>query len=376
MSTPKPEESGEAESIRNLISAEVARRLSALQSTLGKGELPSEEDVGAIERLSRITALLPNRDNQRRRRLDALLLFVAVVILVFSLFVRLRSTAVDLDVRATGVTLTLDRNHFDLLIPGEAGEILSLAQVRISGADEVLPSSSDQGATLELRQIVSSKESPANRSSTDLAVRLQEIAIPRDIPFTLAVNLAYGAYSRGLVLHASGAKPASAQFGEVIAIGPRAPQIRYAIRPVRVSGKDLEMELFPVNTERALTVLREVHVSAITFESSGHSSILGGVAVVKSRPEASIKIQPSDSLLIRSAIPMVVRELAFAKGELKVTLSAASADTIQVGEGLLRDLRPTVFDWVRFRWPTQLYGAMSAIAALWFALRKWWSSPK
>lgn len=180
-------------------------------------------------------------------------------------------------------------------------------------------------------------------------------------------------------MHASGAKPAAAQFGEVIAVGAaenHTGELRYAIRPVRVSGKDLVMELFPLNPERPLTVLRDVRVSEIAFESGGHSSILGGVAVVKSGAEGSVKVQPSDLVQIRSAIPMVVRELGLANGELKVTLSATSANAIEVGDDPPRDLRPTLFDWVRFRWPTQLYGAMSVAAALWFALRSWWSSGK
>jgi hypothetical protein len=215
--------------------------------------------------------------------------------------------------------------------------------------------------------------------AADLAVRLQEVAIPSDGLFKLRVNLAYAAQSRGVVLHAIGEKPATAQFGEIIAIGSsenNTAQIRYAIRPVRVSGKDLEMELFPFNREGPLTVLRDVHVSEITFEAEGHSSILGGNATVKSRAETRIPIQPGDTLKIQSAMPMLVRELAFTKGELRVTLSTPNANTILLGDDPPRDLRPTLFVWVRFRWPTQLYGALSALAALWFALRTWWKSPQ
>jgi hypothetical protein len=181
------------------------------------------------------------------------------------------------------------------------------------------------------------------------------------------------------MLHTTGEKPARAQFGEVIPIESdqnNNTQARFAIRPVRVSGKDLEMELIPSNNAAPLTILRDVHVSQISFGDDGRSSILGGSAVVKSRSENKISVQASDNLDIQSATPMLVRELKFAKGELEVTLTTPNANVISLGDDPPRDLRPTLFEWIRFRWPTQLYGALSALAALWFAARTWWKSPE
>jgi len=378
MSTPQQSVESEIESTRNLLSTELTRRLSALNGPLAKGDPPSEEDASAIERLSKLITFLPPRDNRRGRRIDLALLCSAAAIFLVSAFVRLPTTAVDLEVRATAVTLTLGGNRSDLLIPGESGQILALSQARISGASAVSPSEMGQGSAVELRQPVLAKQ-PSGIRKADLAVRLQEIAIPSDIPFTLGVGLAYAAQSRGLVLHATGQKPATAQFGEVIPVDNsenNTTQIRYAIRPVRVSGKDLEIELIPFNKEDSLTVLRDVHVSEITFGDEGHSSILGGNAVIKSRAESEIAIEPSDNLIIRSAMPMVVRELILAKEELKVTLTTPNANTILLGEDPPRDLRPTLFEWVQFRWPTQLYGTLSALVALWFAARTWWKTPE
>jgi hypothetical protein len=378
MSTSKKSEEREIEAVRDLLSADLARRLSALSAPLAKGEMPSEDDANAIERLSKLMTLLPLKKNRRSQQIDLVLLFAAVPVLLASAFIRLPSTAVDIEVRATGMTLALGGNHSDLLIPGESGEILALSQARISGADAVSPQSMGLASTVEIRQLVLDKQPPTIRKA-DLAVRLQEIAVPSDIPFKLGVSLAYAAQSRGLMLHMVGEKPARAQFGEVIPIESAEnnnTQIRYAIRPVRVSGKDLEMELIPINNADALTVLRDVHVSQITFGDDGHSSILGGSAVVKGRSENKITIQPSDNLNIQSAKPMLVRELKFEKGELRVTLTTPNANTISVGDDPPRDLRPTLFEWIRFRWPTQLYGALSALAALWFAARTWWKSPE
>jgi hypothetical protein len=178
-------------------------------------------------------------------------------------------------------------------------------------------------------------------------------------------------------LNASGQKSATAQFGEVIPIDTldnHDNKIRYALRPVRISGNDLEMQLFPFSNEGSLTVLRDVHVSRISFDDGGHSSILGGSVVIKSRAENKMAIHPSDDIVIRSAMPMLVRELVFEKSELKVTLATPHASSILIGDDPPRDLRPTLFEWVRFRWPTQLYGTLSALVALWFAARTWWKS--
>ena len=363
---------------RKLLSAELAKKTTHLNSLLTKNIPPTVEQANVIERLSKILSVLPPQDNRRSRRMDLLLLLIAVPILLALSFVRLSSTAVDLEVRTTGVTLTLGGNRSDLLVPGETGEILTLSQARISGASEVSPSALGQEGTVELRQLVLDKQSPGIRS-VDLAVRLQEIAIPSDIPFKLRIGLAYAAQSRGVVLNASGQKPATAQFGEVIPIDnseSHDAKIRYALRPVSISGNDLEMELFPFSKEGSLTLLRDVHVSEITFDDEGHSSVLGGSAVVKSRAETKMAIQPSDDILIQSAVPMLVRELVFEKGELKVTLASPHANTILLGNDPPRDLRPTLFEWVRFRWPTQLYGTLSALAALWFAARAWWKTPQ
>jgi hypothetical protein len=136
------------------------------------------------------------------------------------------------------------------------------------------------------------------------------------------------------------------------------------------------MELYPVQAGRPLTVFRDVQVSDISFESHGQSSILGGLAAVKSGAVPSLTIQPSDRLEIRSKHPMVVRELTLDKGVVRARLTAPDATTIRAGDDHPRDLMPTLFDWLRYRWSTQLWGVISALATLWFAIQRWWSPSK
>lgn len=377
MNNPNQGKTGRERTPLELLSEEMARKRTALVVKLRERMPPSSEDLDSLERLSKLKTILWADDNGRRKKLEIGFLCVTGLLLIGLMLVRIPSTAVDLDVRTTKVRLTLTDQRSATVIPGELGEILVLKQARVSGADEVLPPTVGESGSFELKQVVSPTETTTHRDSEDLAVRLQEIAIPSDSPLTIAVGVAYAADSRGLVLEASGSKPSTARFGEVIPLGKEADNartVRYAISPVRATGINLMLELFPANAERQLTVFRDMHVSEICFEDSGHSSILGGLAFIKSGGEAGVPLQPSDRLTIRSAGPMLVRELTLTKGELKATLSAPRVTTLQLGEDSRRNLMPTLFEWIRFRWPNQLYATLSALAALWLATRRWWES--
>lgn len=379
MSAPKQAKSDQEKMPLDLLSEEATRRLTALGRALHRGIPPSAEDLDALERISRLKTLFSAHDNGRRKKIEIAFLCGTALLLIGLMLVRVPSTAVDLDVRATKVRLTLTDQRSATVIPGELGEILVLKQARVSGADEVLPPTVGESGSFELKQFVSPTETASHPGSEDLAVRLQEIAIPSDSPLTIAVGVAYAADSRGLVFEASSPKPSTARFGEVIPLGKEtasAKTARYAISPVRATGKNLALELFPANAERELTVFRDMHVSEIGFEDSGHSSILGGSVFIKSGGEATVPLQPSDRLTIRSAGPMLVRELTLTKGELKATLSAPRVTKLQLGEDSPRNLMPTLFEWIRFRWPNQLYATLSALAALWLATRRWWESSK
>ena len=377
MSSPKEAESDREKLAQELLSEEIARKLTAMADALRKGVAPSAEDMEGIERLTKLKTLFPARDNGHRKKMEIGFLSVTALLLIGLTFVRVSSTAVDLDVRATKVRVTLNGQRAATLIPGELGEILALKQARISGADEVLPATVGDNSRFELKQFVPESKTASHQGSEDFTVRLQEISIPSDSPLSITVAVAYAADSRGLVFEAAGCKPSTARFGEVIPIGKAvhdAKKARYAISPVRATGKDLTLELFPADSERQLTVFRDMQVSEVSFEDAGHSSILGGSAFIKSGGEGSVPVQPSDRLTIRSSGPLVVRELVLTKGELKTTLSADRATTLQLGEDSPRNLMPTLFEWIRLRWPSQLYGTLTALAALWLAVRRWWKS--
>ncbi len=379
MSNPNKGTSDRQRMPLELLSEEMARKRMALADALRKGVPPSAEDLDSLERLSKLKSILSADDNGRKKKIDIGFLCVAALLLIGLILVRVPSTAVDLDVRTTKVRLTLTDQRSATMIPGELGEILVLKQARVSGADEVLPPTVGESGSFELKQFIASTEATPHRDAEDFAVRLQEIAIPSDSPLTIAVGVAYAADSRGLVLEASGSKPSTARFGQVIPLGKevdRAKTVRYAISPVRATGNNLTLELFPANAERRLTVFRDMNVSEIFFDDSDHSSLLGGLAFIKSAGEAGVPLQPSDRLTIRSAGPMLVRELTLAKGELKATLSAPHVTTLQLGEDSPRNLMPTLFEWIRFRWPNHFYATLSALAALWLATRRWWESSK
>jgi hypothetical protein len=372
MSTARKPELDRAAAPLERLSEEVTRKLSAVTDGLSKGIQPSLDDIDTLEHLLKLKTFLSSERARRRKQVELAALCAVAFVFIGLSFTRLPSTAVDLDVRATKVHLKIDQQRSAVLIPGEMGQILALKQARVSGADAVLPSSVGEGGSFEIREVID-----PNRGSEDLTVRLQEISIPEGAPYAIAVGVAYAADSRGLTIETSGSRAAIAQFGEVIPVGATiadAKSIRYAIRPVRATGNNLSLELFPANEKVQLTVLRNMQVSEIIFEDDGNSTILGGSVYVKSDAETSISLQPSDRLTIRSTDHMLLRELTLTKGELRAVLSAASANTVQSGEDSPRNLIPTFFEWIRYRWPTQLYATLSALVAIWLAAQRWWGS--
>ena len=130
--------SEESESVARWCSEELSRRYHAVNEALQQKNSPATEDLEAIERYSKLKGLLPTTDSRHRLLDVGVLLLIAFLVLICA-FVRLPSTAVDLDIRATGVKVTLAGKRSELLIPGELGEILELNQARIYQAEQMLP---------------------------------------------------------------------------------------------------------------------------------------------------------------------------------------------------------------------------------------------
>ncbi|TQK03492.1 hypothetical protein [Herbaspirillum sp. SJZ107] len=361
--------------IARLLDSALQHQWHLLEETLQRGQPPTSENAEAIERVSKLMGLVP-KPSSFRRRVDVIVLAILSLSILACTLIRLPSTSVDLDVLVSGVRIDLAGQHTELLIPGELGEMLMLSQVRIAQAEQILPPLVSNEAIVELRQLaVPADKKDGTGSTNTFPVRLQVIAIPANAPVTMTMATAYALNQRGLKLGALSTKPTKAQFGEVIEVEPRnlgASAPRRAIRPIVVSGRALSMDLFPVDPTQLMTVFRDVRVSAIRFENLGESSVHGGQVVVQSGPTPSITVQPSDRIDIRSTAPMLLREVTFDKTGLRVKLTAAEATVITMGGGNPRNLMPTMFDWLRFRWPTQLWGTISAIVAIWFAARQWW----
>jgi hypothetical protein len=361
----------------NKLSALIAGRLAVIASKIDKGVEPSSDDVDALDRLDKVKTTLAALHQERSKKLEIALLCFTVLIFGGLAVVRLRSTSADFEVRATKIHLTLQTPQSTTLIPGELGQILSLKEARVAGADSVRPGAIADNGSFEVKALAPDAKTKVALSTEDSAVRLQEIALPGNSPMTIVVGVAYDGDLRGLTLATSGSQAVKVALGQVIPVqgsqsDPKVP--RYGISPIRAEGNNLSLEFIPMKSESELTVFRDIHVSKIEFDEEQHSTVLGGNAFVKGGSDANVELKPSDQLTIQSDEPMLLRELTLTKGELKIRLSARKAKTLLLGEAPARNLIPTVFQWIRYRWPSELYAALSALVVAWLAIRKWMSS--
>jgi hypothetical protein len=375
--TPRQSRSGAMKKL----SEQKAKKLATIAQELEKGGLPWGDDVDELERLGKLEAIFKSESAKRRRQLELVALSVVALVLIGLCFIRLRSTSVDVEVRATEVGFTLGSGTSTSLIPGETGQILTLKKATVSGIETALPDTSAEGGSLQLKAAAPPDRNLNNKivGNYDPSVRLFAVALPTDSAFTIHAGVAYSGNSRGLNLTMDGAAPVKASFGEVIHIPSSSKGVKaeaHGINQITVEGKALQLSLYPVDESRELAVFRDVHVSSISFEDAGRSTILNGTAYIRGRGASGLGLRPSDLLVISSGNPMLLREITLAKGELKVIVSVPKATKILLGEDSPRDLRPTLFQWMLYRWPNELYATLSALVAVWLALRRWWESPE
>lgn len=350
-------------------------RLADVSDKIKKGIEPSSDDVETLERLGKIDTAYADFDRQRRKKYEYFALCLTVLIFAALSILRVGSTPADLDVRAMKIHLMLTTPQSITLIPGEMGQILPLKEARVTGIESVPPEPRANNGTLEVRALTLLGKSPSTSvSAEDLAARLQEIALPAKSPISIVLGVAYDGDLRGLTLATSAANPIRVVFGEVIPLEGDAQEpgsLPYAIRSVRVAGKHLSLEFVPAKNVRQLTIFRDLRVSGVLFEDEDHSTILGGAAYVRGGVEQSVLLQPSDRLVVGSDEPLLIRELTLSGGELHARISARRASTLLLGEGPPRNLRPTLFQWIRYHWPGELYTTLSALVVAWLAIRKW-----
>jgi hypothetical protein len=354
------------------LSAMIAGRLSDIARKIDKGEEPSSDDVDSLDRLSKIKKSFATLKRERSKRWELVLLCFVALLSGLLAFVRLTSTAADVEIRSTKIQLTLQTPQSATLIPGELGQILSLKDARVAGADSVRPAAVAENGSFEVKAFVPETRSDKTLSTEESAVRLQEIALPGNSLMKITIGIAYDGDLRGLTLATSGAQAVKVALGQVIQVDrdPNNPKLmQYGISPIRAEGKGLSLELIPTKTDRELTIFRDIHVSQIDFEDENHSTVLEGNVYVKGGADVTLK--PSDQFTILSDEPMLLRELTLTKGELTVRLSAQKAKTLRLGYAPPRSLIPTVFQWIRYRWPSELYATFSALIVAWLAIRKW-----
>jgi hypothetical protein len=306
-------------------------------ATIGRPVLTM--DLDALERLKKIKTLSADLKRERSKAWELSLLCFIALLFGLSSIVRVASTVADVDIRSTKVQLTLQTPQAVTLIPGELGQILNLKEARIAGADSVMPAGVADNGSFEIKAFIPKIKSEKQLSAEESAVRLQEIALPGKSLMKITVGVAYDGDLRGLTLAAvSGPNAVKVALGQVIPVESNANNSRltqYGINPVRAEGKDLRLEFIPTNSDRELTVFRDIQVSRIDFKDGDHSTILGGNAYVMDGAGAGTTMRPSEQFAIQSDEPMLLRELTLTKGALKVRLSAQKAKTLSLGKAFL-----------------------------------------
>lgn len=364
--------------LKNL-SEQKAQKLATIAQEIAKGALPSSDQVDELDRLGKLELIFKAANPSLRRQLELVALTIVVLVFIGLCFIRLRSTSVDVEVHATEVAFRLDKGVSTTLIPGETGQILTLKKATVSGIETSSTETSSEGGSLQLKASAFPDRNANTKSvgNSDPSIRLFAIALPTDSAFSIHASVAYSGNSRGLNLTTEGSAPVKASFGEVISI-PTSHQAvtsgTYGINPIAVEGKALRLSLYPADEQHELAVFRDIHVSSISFEEGGRSTILRGTAYIRGRSSSALTLRPSDLLVLGSGHPMLLREITLTKGELKVVATVPKATTILLGEDSPRDLRPTLFQWILYRWPNQLYATISALIAVWLGLRRWWES--
>jgi len=361
------------------LSERKVQRLATIAAELEKGEQPLSDDVDELDRLGQLEAIYKSLNAKLRRQLELGALGLVLLALIALCLIRLRSTSVDVELHATGVRFSLDKGTTTTLIPGETGQILTLNRTTVSGIETISPHGSANGGRLQLRAATGPDKNANTKAirNYDPSVRLFAIVLPSDSTFTVHASVAYSGNSRGLDLRTEGTMPVNASFGEVISVPSTTEGVQSAapaINHITVEGKDMQFALYPADQLRELAVFRDVHVSSISFSEAGHSTVLNGTAYIRGRGSRGVTLRPSDLLVLSSEHPILLRELTLTKGELKVLATVPKATTILLGEDSPRDLRPTLFQWILYRWPNQLYATLSALIAIWLALRRWWES--
>ncbi|MBZ9711607.1 hypothetical protein LB543_33555 [Mesorhizobium sp. ESP7-2] len=346
-----------------------------LRQQVTSGEAPSPTSLARLARLDEVSNALKSLEPNRKRGTDLVALGVATLVLLTLCLIRLPHAPLDVTLRATSLKFDLLPTTTVTLLPGEAGQILSLEQAIVSGVEDASPSDAAPGGRLELNAetVDGDKTAPVK---LDPSVRLYAIQLSPGAKFSVDTRIAYSGDTRGLDIAAQGSSSIEADFGRLIRVGAPGQPLTVsnsAIQQVSVRGKMLRFALYPAEKQQDLAVFRNTAISSVAFEEAGDPTILSGAVDVGDGGQ-NFQLRPSDLLTVRSAKPMIVRALSLQDGQLNVIMSAPEATVLRLGRDSPKDLRPSLLQWLLFHWPNELYAAVSAAVATWLAVRRWWET--
>lgn len=358
------------------LAAKKALLLAAAARELATDKEPSSETLEHLENIGKLEEQLRAGNAKRRKKLELIALSVVALVLMALCLIRVKSTSVDIELHATEADFSLNKGTSMTLIPGETGQILNLKRAIVSGIEATSPESPSSGGRLDLRSTESVDKQSAIKTDGhyDPSVRLYSIVLPSDSAFTVRTSIAYSGNLRGLNLKAEGALPIEASFGQVIKANSKEKKEAQGIDQVTVDGRGLNFTLFPADASQGLAVFRDVHVSNLSFQKDGRSTILSGTAYIRGGNPAGQALRPSDLLVLSAERPILLREVTLMDGGLKVVASLPYASSILLGEDSPQELKPTLLQWAISRWPNQFYVTLTALIAAWLAVRRWWEA--
>lgn len=378
MANPEPQ-IDQTHNLRTAMENLAAKRsllLCAAARELATNKEASPDTLEHLENIEKLDEHLRAGSAKQRKKLELVVLSVVALILMALCLIRVKTTSMDIELYVTEARFALNKGTSMTLIPGETGQILNLKRATVSGIEATSPESRSSGGRIDLRAIGSTEKDLEAKIDKhyDPSIRLYSIVLPSDSAFTVRTSIAYSGNSRGLNLKAEGSSPIEASFGQVITANTQDKQPSQGIDQVAVDGKSLDFTLFPADESHELAVFRDVHVSDLSFQKDGRSTILKGTAYIRGESPTGQALRPSDLLVLSTQRPILLRELTLVNGGLKVVASIPYASSILLGEDSPQELKPTLFQWVMYRWPNQFYATLTALIAAWLAVRRWWES--
>jgi hypothetical protein len=366
-----------------LLAKQIELRSKQMDDVLRRGAVPSARAFRELDHLSTFKARLEAASADRARKLTSIAITAAcVAAFTIASMCHVSSARVEVDVRLTGVSFTLNdkatQPEMRRFVPGEWGEIILLVGTNLTDVERVDPPDWPPNATVSLSSApqLCPTTPPATR-----AIKLQRLELPR-APVSIEAGVVYGFGQRGLALRTLGQGLATAAFSYPIPVDDATlppdptcvppPKQTYAPQSVLVSGQKMRAELFPLEVARPLTIVRNIDAADVVLHASSESSsILSGTVVVDGRKDGTKTIISGDSLELEGSA--YIRELTYQDDALRLRMSV-EATKAELGQSHKRTVLPTWLDVLFSRWPNELYSVIVALAGVVIGVWRWWKT--